>query len=85
MRMKIEVFGFGCNNCERLGEIVKKLVEALKIDAEIVLVQSWDKIMEGGIMMTPALKINGAEKCEGRMPSIAEVKRWILEAQKAGK
>ena len=79
--MKIEVLGPGCAKCDGLMELVNQVVSSMNIEADIEHVTDMNKILEYGVMMTPALLINGFKKCVGRVPSPGEIKTWILEAQ----
>jgi small redox-active disulfide protein 2 len=76
--MKITVYGTGCANCKALENSAKKAVEESGVDAEIVKVQEMDQIFEAGITGTPGLAIDGEIKSMGRIPSVAEIKKWIL-------
>jgi small redox-active disulfide protein 2 len=78
--MKIEVLGTGCAKCKRLEENVKKAIEEAGVKAEIIKVQDMDQIIGRGIMMTPALIIDGDEKAVGRVPGVEEIKRMLQGA-----
>ena len=71
--MKIEVLGAGCAKCKRLEKNVKKAVEKAGIDAEVVKVEDINRIAESGIMLTPALIIDGEVKASGRVLSVDEI------------
>lgn len=75
--MKIEVYGTGCANCQALENSVKKAVEELGVDADIVKIKEMDKMFEAGITGTPGLAIEGEIKSMGRIPSVDEIKKWI--------
>lgn len=75
--MKIEVYGTGCANCQALENSVKKAVEELGVEAEIVKIKEMDKMFEAGITGTPGLAIEGEIKSMGRIPSVDEIKKWI--------
>jgi len=75
--MKIEVFGTGCAKCKRLEENVRKAVKEAGVTADVVKVQDMDKIIDRGIMLTPALAIDGEEVAVGRVPSVDEIKRML--------
>ena len=49
------------------------------MDAEVEKVEDIDKIISFGVMMTPAVVINGKVKASGRIPSTEEIKKWIQE------
>ncbi|MEM3395895.1 MAG: thioredoxin family protein [Thermoplasmata archaeon] len=75
--MKIEVLGGGCAKCRRLKENVKKALEELKISAEVVEVKDIAKISEYGVMMTPALVVDGEVVSEGKVLEVAEAKEVL--------
>ena len=75
--MKIEVCGMGCAKCERLEENARKAVKELKSDAKVVKVSDMDQIVEKGVMLTPALLIDGEPAAVGRVPSVEEIKQMI--------
>jgi len=75
--MKIEILGTGCPKCKLLELIVKKAVDENKVKAEIVKVSELEQIIDKGVMMTPALIIDGKIKSTGKIPSIEELKKWI--------
>ena len=75
--MKIEVLGTGCPKCKKTIENAQKAVKDLGIDAEIVKVEKIDDIMKYGVMMTPALAIDGQVKVAGKIPSAEQIAEWI--------
>ena len=75
--MKIEIPGTGCPKCKMLEDNARKAVEALKIKAEIVKVTEIDKIIEYGVMSTPALVIDGNVKSYGKIADVEEIKKFL--------
>ena len=75
--MKIEVLGTGCPKCLALETNAKKAVEELGIDAEIEKVTKIAEIMKRGVMMTPALVVEGEVKSVGKVPSVDEIKSLL--------
>lgn len=75
--MKIEVLGTGCAKCKSLAKNVQKAVAESGVEAEVVKVESLQEIMNRGIMMTPALFIDGEAVVVGRAPSVAEIKALL--------
>jgi len=76
---KIEVVGTGCAKCKRLLANAEQAVRDLKITAEVIKVDDIDEIVNRGIMMTPALFINGKVRAEGRIPDVNEIKRMLTK------
>lgn len=79
--MKLEILGTGCPKCKKLTELTTEAVKELGITAEISKVEKIDDIMNYGVMVTPALVVDGKVVAAGRIPSQEELKRWIGEAQ----
>jgi len=75
--MKIKVLGSGCPNCKVLEANTKKAVEELKIKASIEKVTDIAKIMEYGIMSTPALVVNEKVVSYGKVLSSDEIKKFL--------
>ena len=73
--MKIEILGTGCPKCKKTEKVVKKVVEELGKDAEVVKVE--DLIVNRGVMMTPAFVIDGDVKIVGHIPSVDEIKKLL--------
>jgi len=76
---KIEILGTGCAKCKRLFANVEQAVKELKIAVEVVKVEDLDAIVESGVMLTPALLINGEVVAEGRVPDVNEIKSMLTE------
>jgi len=75
--MKIEIMGTGCPKCKTTEKIVRKAVEELGIQAEIVKIEDLQQIIDKGVMMTPAVFIDGDAKIVGRIPSPDEIKKIL--------
>jgi len=60
--MKIEVFGPGCAKCKTTAENARQAIEQAGVEAEVVKVEKIDEIMKRGVMLTPAVYIDG-KKC----------------------
>ena len=75
--MRIEILGTGCPKCKKTAENAEKAVKMVGGDAEVVKVQDINDIMEYGVMMTPALAIDGEVKIAGKVPSPAQIAEWI--------
>ena len=76
---KIEVVGTGCAKCKRLLANAEQAVKDLKITADVIKVDDIDEIVNRGIMLTPALFINGKVRAEGRVPDVNEIKTMLRE------
>jgi small redox-active disulfide protein 2 len=65
--MRIQILGTGCPKCRLLEEHARQAVKELGVSAEIEKVTNIEEIMRFGVMMTPALAINGSVKAVGRV------------------
>lgn len=77
--MKIEILGTGCPKCKKLRELAEEAVKELGASAEIIKVTDINKIIDYGVMITPALAIDGDAMVVGRIPSKEEIIKWIEE------
>ena len=75
--MKIEILGTGCPKCETVAKNVQQAVAALGIQAEVIKVTSITEIAARGVMLTPALVIDGEIKAVGKVPTGEEIKEWL--------
>ena len=74
---KIEILGTGCKKCSDLAESAKKAAESLGIEFELEKVTDIQKIVEYGVMSTPALVVDGEIKVSGKIPSVDEIKKFL--------
>ena len=74
---KIQVFGTGCPKCQKLEENAKVAVKQLGIQAEVEKVKDLNKIAEAGVMMTPALAIDGKVMVSQKVASVEEIEGWL--------
>ena len=77
--MKIEILGTGCPKCKKLAEIVEQAIKESGIEAKITKITEINEIMNYGVMITPALVIDGEVKIAGKIPSLEEIKNWLKE------
>ena len=77
--MIIEVCGPGCPRCQAAEKSVRQALKALGKEAKVVKVSDFREISVRGVMMTPAVIIDGVKAFEGRIPSAEEIKNWLQE------
>ena len=65
--MKVQVLGMGCPKCRLLEQHAREAVAELGLDAVIEKIADSDRIMDMGVMMTPALAIDGTVKSAGKV------------------
>jgi small redox-active disulfide protein 2 len=75
--MKIEVFGPGCAKCRKTAEEIEKVVARLGVDASIEHVTDINSIVDRGVMLTPAVFVDGEKKIEGKVPKAAAIEKWL--------
>ncbi len=78
--MQIKVLGTGCAKCKLLYGEAEKAIAAAGIPIDLTKVERIDEIMKFGVMMTPALVLDGEVKASGRVPRSAEIVSWIMTA-----
>jgi small redox-active disulfide protein 2 len=73
----VQVLGPGCARCAHLQKNVEEAVKQLGIQAQIEKVSDINVIMGFGVMMTPALAIDGELKLQGKVASVEEIKQLL--------
>ena len=75
--MKIEILGVGCPKCKQLTANAEAAVKELNIQAEISKVTDIDKITEYGVMMMPALAVDGTVVSAGKVLTKDDIKKIL--------
>ena len=75
--MKIQILGTGCAKCKKLTENARAAADQIGIDYEIEKVTDVNDIMEYGVMMTPALAVDGEVKLTGKVANVEEMKELL--------
>jgi small redox-active disulfide protein 2 len=75
--MKIQILGTGCARCNALVMATEKAAQALGLQYELEKVTDLNRIMSFGVMMTPALVVDGQVKVSGKVPSLDELKSML--------
>lgn len=76
--MVIKILGTGCPKCKQLEENAKKAVELAGVNATIEKVTQLNKIMDYGVMMTPALVVDEVVKSTGKVLNQEEIKKFLI-------
>lgn len=79
--MKIEILGAGCPKCKQLTANAEAAVKELNIQAEIGKITDIDKIIEYGVMMTPALAVDGTVVSAGKVLTKDDIKKIISKGR----
>lgn len=77
--MKIEILGTGCPKCKQLTANAEAAVKELNVQAEIGKVTDIDKITDYGVMMTPALVVDGVVVSSGKLLNKDEIKKLLVK------
>ena len=75
--MKIEILGTGCPKCKKLFENAQEAAKNLGAAADVVKVEDIQQIMNAGVMITPAIAVDGEVKSAGKVLSADEIKKII--------
>ncbi|PKO19896.1 thioredoxin family protein [candidate division BRC1 bacterium HGW-BRC1-1] len=76
---KIQVLGTGCPKCAQLTANAEEAVKSAGVDYEVEKVTDITKIVEFGVMTTPALVVDGRVTVAGRVASVDEIKKFLGE------
>lgn len=74
---KLQVLGTGCPKCIKLAEVAREAATQLGIEFELEKVTDIKQIVSFGVMMTPALVVDGRVVVSGRVPTLAEMTSLI--------
>jgi small redox-active disulfide protein 2 len=77
--MKIEILGTGCPKCKQLTANAEAAVKQLNLQAEVSKVMDIDKITEYGVMMTPALVVDGKIVSSGKLLNKDDIKKLLVK------
>jgi small redox-active disulfide protein 2 len=75
--MVVKVLGSGCKKCNTLEAKVREVIANNNIEAVVEKVTDLSKIMDYGIMMTPALVVDGKVKSYGIIPKDDQILEWL--------
>jgi small redox-active disulfide protein 2 len=74
---KLQILGTGCPKCQKLAENTEAAAKELGLPYELEKIKDIAQIMAFGVMMTPALAVDGVVKSSGKVLSPGEIKRLI--------
>jgi len=75
--LKLAVLGAGCPKCVKLAQNAETAAKALGVEFELEKITDINKIMGFGVMLTPALVVDGSVKVSGKVPSVEDIKKLI--------
>jgi small redox-active disulfide protein 2 len=77
MKKKLQILGTGCPKCKKLAENTEAAANAMGIEYELEKITDINEIMKFGVMMTPALAVDGDVKVVGKVPDVEGVKALL--------
>jgi small redox-active disulfide protein 2 len=83
--MQLLILGTGCAKCKTLAQFTEQAAKELGLPYELNKVTDLKQIMALGVMMTPALVVDGTVKVAGKMPSVPELKGILSQAAEVEK
>ena len=77
MMKKIQVLGMGCPKCNKVAENAEAAAKEMGIEFEIEKIKDLNVITGFGVMLTPAIVIDGQVVASGKVPSVEEIKKML--------
>ena len=77
--MLIQILGTGCPKCQKLEENARQAAGELGLDVDVVKVKDLQQIMAFGVMVTPALVVDGVVKVAGKVPGVEDIKKFLVK------
>jgi small redox-active disulfide protein 2 len=75
--LNVKILGSGCANCKKLEAVAREAASAANLPAEFIKVTDMQQIMAYDLLSTPGLVINDKLVSSGRIPTQAEVQKWM--------
>jgi small redox-active disulfide protein 2 len=75
----LQILGTGCPKCRKLAEATEEAAKNLGIEYRLEKVTDITTIMSFGVMMTPALAVDGEVKVSGKIPSADELRKILAK------
>ncbi|HEX9898784.1 MAG TPA: thioredoxin family protein [Candidatus Methylomirabilis sp.] len=77
--INIEVFGPGCARCQATKEAIRQAIEAAGVEATLSHISDPKEIAKNRVFFTPAVRIDGEMKSTGRVPTVEEIGKWLID------
>ncbi|MBU0483075.1 MAG: TM0996/MTH895 family glutaredoxin-like protein [Proteobacteria bacterium] len=75
--MEIKICGPGCAKCHEVERVIQEVVAENGVEATIEKVSDFNEIAKLGVFSTPAVVVDGAIKCVGKVPRKSEILTWL--------
>ncbi|MFP5484705.1 MAG: thioredoxin family protein [Gammaproteobacteria bacterium] len=76
--LTIKILGSGCANCKKLEAVAREAAGNVHVQADFVKVTDMKEILAFDLLSTPGLVINDKLVSSGRIPTVAEVQKWLV-------
>jgi small redox-active disulfide protein 2 len=76
--LTVKILGSGCANCKKLEAVAREAAKCANLQAEFVKVTDMKDIIAYDLLSTPGLVINEKLVSSGRIPTVAEVQKWLV-------
>ncbi len=76
----IQILGTGCAKCNKLADATQMAADQLGLNYQMEKITDLRRFADFGVMVTPALAVDGVVKVAGKVPSIEELKKLLREA-----
>ncbi len=77
MMKKIQILGTGCAKCNKLTDATKAAADELGLDYELEKITDMMRFADFGVMITPAMVVDGEVKVAGKVPSVEALKALL--------
>ena len=77
--INIEVFGPGCARCQATKEAIRQAIEAAGAEVTLSHISDPKEIAKNRVFFTPAVRIDGEMKSTGRVPTVEEISKWLID------
>jgi len=74
---RIQILGTGCPKCRKLAENAEAAAKALGVDYHLEKITEINKITAFGVMLTPALVVDGIVKVVGKVPDVEAIQAML--------
>jgi small redox-active disulfide protein 2 len=75
--MDIKILGTGCAKCQQTEKLVREVIAETGADAQVDKVTDIKSIVKYGVMLTPAVVVDGEVKVVGKIPKKEDIKGWL--------
>jgi small redox-active disulfide protein 2 len=76
--LTVKILGSGCANCRKLEAVAREAASRANLPADFVKVTEMNDIMAYDLLSTPGLVVNEKLVSSGRIPTVAEVQKWLM-------